>query len=319
MVDRSGQQFGDYRFLRHLGSGTFGDVYLGEQIYLKTYAAIKVLHAQLDQMEFERFLEEARTITALEHPHIVRVLSFSIQHQIPYLVMQLAQSSLKDRFAPSHPQPIEAILPYVRQAAKGLQYAHNQRVMHLDIKPANLLLSTQNQVLLADFGLATTLQTQRTHRTVHGFAGTAAYAAPEQFQNRPGLASDQYALGVIVYQWLVGRLPFEGDWLAIGHQKVNEDPPSLCTKVPSISSVVEDVVLRALAKNSSQRFASVQDFAAALEQAVQGKLNTSKQGTSSSAHQGTAPQQHLKLRPTEYDAIRQTLTLSPEDRVSYYP
>src|SRR5260370_27236114 len=268
MADLSGQQLGEYRIIGGLGSGTFGEVYEGQQIYLKTRVAVKVLHAQLDQAEFQRFVEEARTIAALEHPHIVRVLSFSIQQHTPYLVMQLAQSSLKDRFALGQPQTVETILPYVRQATEGLQYAHDQRIMHLDIKPANLLLTTQNQVLLADFGLAMVLQTQRTHLTLHGFAGTPGYAAPEQFQNKPSLASDQYALGVMVYQWLIGLLPFEGDWWAIGHQKVTQDPPLLRTHAPNISSAVEDVVLRALAKDPKARFATVQDFATALTQAA---------------------------------------------------
>jgi serine/threonine protein kinase len=273
-LDRIGQQVGDSRLLRRLGSGTFGEVYEGEQIYLKTHVAIKVLHTQLDRTEFQRFLEEARMIAALEHPHIVRVLSFSIQQHTPYLVMQLAQSSLKDRFALGQPQPVETILSYVRQAAEGLQHAHDQRMMHLDIKPANLLLTTQNQVLLADFGLAMVLQTQRTHQTLHGFAGTPGYAAPEQFQYKPCLASDQYALGMIVYQWLVGMLPFEGDWLAIGYQKLNQDPSPLRAKALNISSAVEDVVLRALAKAPSDRFGTVQDFAAALEQASQVEQST---------------------------------------------
>jgi serine/threonine protein kinase len=268
MPDLVGKQFGEYRLVRFLGNGTFGEVYEGEQIYLKTHVAIKVLHAQLDQAEFQRFVEEARTIAALEHSHIVRVLSFSIfQQHTPYLVMQLAQSSLKDRFALGQPQTVETILPYVRQATEGLQYAHDQRIMHLDIKPANLLLTTQNQVLLADFGLAMVLQTQRTHRTLHGFAGTPAYAAPEQFQNKPSLASDQYALGVMVYQWLTGMLPFEGDWWAIGHQKVTQDPPLLLTHTPTISSAVEDVILRSLAKDPKARFACVKEFAEALGKA----------------------------------------------------
>ncbi|MBO0789940.1 MAG: protein kinase [Ktedonobacteraceae bacterium] len=281
MADLSGQQFGDYRLLRCLGSGTFGEVYEGEQIYLKTHAAIKILRAQLDQAEREQFLKEARIIASLEHPHIARVLSFSIQQHTSYLVMQLAQRSLKDRFGSGHPQPIEAILPSFQQAAEGLQYAHDRRVMHLDIKPANLLLTAQEQVLLADFGLAMELRTQRTHQTLQGFAGTSAYAAPEQFQNKPCLASDQYALGVLLYQWLTGTFPFEGDWLAIGHQKVNQDCPLLRAKVKSISQDLESVVLRALARDPKSRFASASDFATALSQAVEGNLDATTHRTQS--------------------------------------
>ncbi len=268
MGDRSGEQVGDYQLLHLLGVGTFGEVYAAEQIYLKTKVAIKLLHAHLDQVEFQRFLAEARTIAALEHPHIVRVLSFSLQQQTPYLVMQLAQGSLKDWFTPGQPRSGAALLPYLKQAADGLHYAHDQRMMHLDIKPANLLLTTQNQVLLADFGLARVLQTQRTHQTLLGFAGTPAYAAPEQFQNKPGLASDQYALGVLVYQWLTGTLPFEGDWWAIGHQKLTKPPPPMRINVPSLSPTVEEVVLRALVPEPKDRFPDVRAFAAAFERAL---------------------------------------------------
>jgi serine/threonine protein kinase len=211
----------------------------------------------------------------------VRVLSFSIQQRTPYLVMQLAQSSLRDRFTPGHPQPVETILPYVKQAAAGLQFAHDQHIMHLDLKPANLLLTQQDQVLLADFGLARALQTHRTHQTLEGFAGTPAYAAPEQFQNKPCLASDQYALGALLYQWLTGTPPFEGDWLAIGHQKVNQDCPSLRTKVKSISQDLENVVLRSLARDPKSRFASVADFATALSQTAEGNLDATAHRTQS--------------------------------------
>lgn len=269
MTDRSGEQFGDYLLLSQLGTGTFGEVYEAEQIYLKTRVAIKIL-SQLDQAESQHFLEEARKVAALEHPHIVRVLSFSIQEHIPYLVMQLApRGSLKDLLTSSTAQLAAHLLPYLQQAAEGLHYAHEQRMIHLDIKPANLLLSAKQQILLADFGLALSLQPQRTHQTVRSFSGTPAYAAPEQFQNKPGLASDQYALGVIAYRWLTGSLPFQGDWFAIGHQKLSEEPPLLRTRAPGISPAVEQVVRQALAHDPKDRFSSVRDFAIAFEQACQ--------------------------------------------------
>jgi serine/threonine protein kinase len=279
MGDRSGEQFGDYQLLSLLGVGTFGEVYIGEHIYLKTQVAIKILHAHLNQMEFQRFVEEARTIAALEHPHIVRILSFSLEQHTPYLVMQLAQGSLKDHFVPGQPQPAVTLLPYLKQAAEGVQYAHDQRVMHLDIKPANLLLTSRDQLLLADFGLARVLQTQRTHQTMPGFAGTPAYAAPEQFQNKPSLASDQYALGVLVYQWLTGTLPFEGDWWAIGHQKLTKLPPPLRTRVKSLPPAIEEMVLRALATDPRDRFAAVSAFAAAFEQACLSAPLSTQQST----------------------------------------
>jgi len=124
--------------------------------------------------------------------------------------------------------------------------------------------------------------------SVKACADTPGYAAPEQFQNKPGLASDQYALGVMVYQWLVGMLPFEGDWWAIGHQKLTQDPPPLRAHVKSIPSAVEDVVSRALARDPKARFASVQDFATALAQAAQEHLDMESSIVPASFQQGAA-------------------------------
>jgi len=267
--NRSGEQLGDYRLLRKLGEGAFGEVYEAEQVYLGTKAAIKLLQAQLDQRELQAFLAEARKIAVLEHPHIARVLGFSFQGEMPYLVMQLAQGSLKDRFPAGQCQPIERILPVIQQAAEGLQYAHDQRIVHLDIKPANLLLGVQGQVLLADFGLSLVLSTKKTHQTMQGFAGTPYYAAPEQFENKPGLASDQYALAIMAYHWLTGVFPFDGEWFVIGHQKLSQEPPPLRAKLATISPAIEQTVLRALARSPKDRFPTIRDFAASLLQLSQ--------------------------------------------------
>ncbi len=294
MKDRSGEQFGDYRLRFQLGAGTFGEVYEAEHLYLNTRVAIKVL-THLDQADFQLFVEEARKVAALEHPHIVRVLGFSIQDQSPYLVMQLApRGSLKNLLTGNAPRPATELLPYLQQAADGLHYAHEQRLIHLDIKPANLLLDAQGQVLLADFGLALILQPQRTHQTVRDFSGTPAYAAPEQFQHKPGLASDQYSLAVIAYHWITGSLPFQGDWFAIGHKKLSEEPPLLRATVPDLSPGVEQVVRQALARNPGDRFPSVRDFALAFEQACQ----EGSRFTRSQAHPSNPGLSSLPLRST---------------------
>jgi serine/threonine protein kinase len=205
-----------------LGIGSFAEVYLGLHIHLGTEAAIKLLHAQLARpAEVEKFRQEAQTIAALKHPSIVRVLDFGIEQGAPYLVMDYAPNgSLRQRVARGQPAAPATIAPYVQQVAEALQYAHDQKLVHRDIKPENMLLGQRHEVLLSDFGIAVALQQTRTHLTVHGFSGTAVYAAPEQFKGQVGPASDQYALAVVVYEWLTDERPFQGDDLiAIGMAK----------------------------------------------------------------------------------------------------
>ncbi len=267
MADRVGQQLGNYRLLRLLGEGGFAEVYLGEQVYLKTRAAIKVLHTRLAQAELESFLSEARTIAGLKHPYIVRVLDFGVEGTTPFLVMDYAPGgTLREHIPKGGRLPLASILPVVRQIADALQYAHDQRLIHRDIKPENMLLDERNQVVLSDFGIATIVQSSHYQHT-EGVAGTAAYMAPEQLRGKPRPASDQYSLGIVIYEWLTGARPFQGSFAEIASQHLFEPPPPLREKLPTISPAVEQVVLRALAKDPRERFASVQDFAAAFEQA----------------------------------------------------
>ena len=269
MAHRVGQQFGNYRLARLLGLGGFAEVYLGEHIYLKTQAAIKIVHTLLDSDDLYDFLAEAQTIARLRHPHIIQVLDFGVEGGIPYLVMDYAPNgTLRARHRRGVPLPPGAFLPYVKQVADALQYAHDQRLIHRDIKPENMLLGRNQEVLLSDFGIATVAQTTA-HQRTQGFAGTAAYAAPEQLRGKPVFASDQYALAIIIYEWLAGETPFRGAQLEIAFQQVSVAPPSLRLIVPDLSPTIEQVVFTALAKAPQDRFASVRAFATALEQAIQ--------------------------------------------------
>src|SRR3989442_439533 len=208
MTDHSGQKLGNYRLLRLLGKGGFADVYLGEHIYLKTAAAIKVLHTQLTSEDMEGFLNEARTIAHLVHPHIVRVTDFGIEGETPFLVMDYAPNgTLRQRHPKGTQLPLSLIISYVKQIAGALQHAHNERLVHRDIKPENMLLGRQNELLLSDFGIALVAQSSR-YPSPQEIVGTAAYMSPEQIQGRPRPASDQYSLGVIVYEWVSGDRPF---------------------------------------------------------------------------------------------------------------
>src|SRR5947209_271441 len=206
-----GQQLGNYRLLRLLGRGGFAEVYLGEHIYLKSQAALKILHTQLTAEQQSAFVQEGQTLVRLHHPNIVRVLDFAIEAGIPFLVMEYAPNgTLHQRHPPGTRLSPDIIVSYLRQITSALQYAHDQGLIHCDVKPENMLLSLHNEVLLSDFGLALLASHAYSMHAQAGpsMKGTTPYLAPEQLQGKPCPQSDQYALGVVVYEWLCGRRPF---------------------------------------------------------------------------------------------------------------
>ena len=150
MTDLVGQSFGNYRLLRLLGAGTFAEVYLAEHGYLEVYAAIKVLHVRMVPSTHEQFRREAHTIAHLQHPHIVRVLDFDFRDQMPYLVMEYTPNgTLRTRHPKGTRLSLEQIVPYVKQIATALDYAHAQHVIHRDVKPENLLLNAKGEIVLS--------------------------------------------------------------------------------------------------------------------------------------------------------------------------
>jgi len=274
MQDYVGQQLGHYWLLRQVGKGGFANVYLGEHLHLGTQAAIKVLSTYLAEADNEQFRREASMIARLEHPHIVRVLDFGFQDGLPFLVMSYAPNgTLRQRYARGSRLPLPTIISYVRQLASALQFAHERKIIHRDVKPENMLLGTQGELLLSDFGIALTGQSSEYHDN-KGTAGTIAYMAPEQLQGKPRRASDQYSLGVVVYEWLCGEWPFQGTALEIALKHQIASSPPLREKVQPLSPAVEHVVLKALEKDPERRFESVQTFAMALEQASQESART---------------------------------------------
>ncbi len=267
MADRIGQQLGNYQLQRVIGTGGFAEVYLAEHKYLRTKAAIKILHAQLANDDQEYFLAEARTVAHLIHPHIIRVLEFGVENATPFLVMDYAPNGTLRQLHPKGSRvPLATVVSYVKQLAEALDYAHSEQVIHRDIKPENMLVGNKNDVLLSDFGIAQVAQSSR-YQNVRDMAGTIAYMAPEQISAHPRTASDQYSLGIVVYEWLTGERPFQGSFteIAVKHNLV--PPPSFHEKIPGMTLAVEEVVLTALAKEPQQRFATVSAFAHALEQA----------------------------------------------------
>jgi predicted ATPase/DNA-binding CsgD family transcriptional regulator len=265
MADRVGQHMGNYRLVALLGQGSYAEVYLGQHVRLPLHVALKVLHSHLTGHEAEHFQQEAETIARLAHPSIVRILDYDVQSGVPFLVMDYAPSgSLRRRYPKGTVVSLLQIVSYVKQIAAALQYAHEQKVIHRDVKPENMLLGRHEEVLLSDFGLAALAHSSASLSTQEAM-GTLPYMAPEQIEGHPRAASDQYALGVVVYEWLCGGCPFEGSFSEVLVQHLSIPPPPLRERVPAIPGEVEQVVLKTLAKDPKERFASVQDFSLALE------------------------------------------------------
>jgi serine/threonine protein kinase len=267
------QQLDRYRLIRLLGQSESSEVYLGEHMELHVPVAIKMLHRRIARSDLEKFLAQAYTLTQLEHPHIMQVFDFGIEDDRPFFVMTYAShGTLRQRHPKGTQVPIETIVFYVKQIASALQYVHDRMLIHRDIKPHNMLLGPGGEALLSDFGIAVTSQSIDTGLPgMPDFEGTVLYAAPEQLQGKPRRSSDQYALGVVVYEWLSGEWPFHGSFFKVAQQHMFDPPPSLRRdKGIDIAPVVEEVVLKALSKDPSKRFGSVSEFAEALEWASYG-------------------------------------------------
>jgi serine/threonine protein kinase len=266
MMNRAGQQFGNYRLVKFLGQGGFAEVYLGEHIHMGSFAAIKILNAQLVATNSQRFIQEARTLVTLEHPHIVRVKDCDIESGIPFLVMDYAPNgTLRQRHPGGTRVPLEQVVSYVSQVADALQYAHDRKFIHRDVKPENMLVGRSGEVLLSDFGIAVMSATSSIRYTKDS-AGTVIYMAPEQIERQAQPASDQYALGIVVYEWLCGEVPFQGSFGEITARHLHARPPSFREKGINIPPAVEGIVMRVLAKKPEGRFPSVKEFAFALRQ-----------------------------------------------------
>lgn len=271
MVGCTSPCLGNYRLLHLLCKGTIADVYLGKHIYLKTEAAIKVLHVMLHEEAIEHFREEARQLRLLEHPHIIHVRDMDIEDRIPFLIMEYAPGgTVRERHPQGIPLPLPTILAYTQQIASALDYAHAQNLIHLDLKPENLLLDQNGNILLSDFG-ETLLMRHVDEMDKQSIGGTLAYTAPEQIHGKPCPASDQYVLALLVYEWLSGRRPFSGSAAELCGQHLFASPPLLAAQIPSLPPAIDLVLGKALAKSAEARFATVSDFVAMLERAMRGE------------------------------------------------
>jgi eukaryotic-like serine/threonine-protein kinase len=270
-----GAHIGNYEVVGFIGTGSFGHVYkVREPAPLSRILALKVLRVeQFSEKARDSFFDEAQRIANLQHPNILPVYNFGLLPDgRPYLVMEYAPRTILDLFLkPDGTRRLafaEELLPYIQQAASALFHIHENGLIHQDIKPGNLLIGRNGQVLLSDFGATFYLGLQ-THASLGEVTGTAAYMPPEQWQGNPRRHSDQYALAVCIYELLAGRTPFnyrmmEQMWNA--HLKEPPQPPQQWnSRVPA---EVGAVLVRALAKNYQQRYSTVVEFSVGYAAAV---------------------------------------------------
>lgn len=278
-----------YLLIQFLGNGSFGDVYLGEHIREKTRFAVKILRDRLTNENIKEFVTEAGVCQLLRHEHIIRLYDYGLtDDHIPFLIMDYASNgTLLKRHPRGTRLSLDTVVSYVQPIASALQYAHNKEVIHRDVKPENILLGEDGKILVSDFGIAVVAQSSRSQKTGNP-GGTPTYMAPEQCQGKPLCASDQYALGVIVYEWLSGNPPFHGTPLQIMYHHLSTPPPPFKNEL-RIPPAIEDVVRKALAKDPKVRFACVKEFADELERA--------SQANSSISMPPSIPQQPTIVRP----------------------
>lgn len=273
MQELIGKTIGQYQIIEQIGKGGMATIFKAYQPSIDRYVAIKVLPQEFarDPNFVKRFAQEAKAIAALEHSHILPVHDFGTQDTINYMVMRYVPSgTLSDIMGTK--VPLKKVAKYVGDVARALDYAHSRGVVHRDIKPSNILIDDQGNVLLTDFGIAKIVEgSEGTQLTAAGsILGTPAYMSPEQAQstNIDG-RSDIYSLGVVLYELLTGQPPFQAETpfaVVIKHLHDPLPPPrSLDSTIPE---AFERVVLKAMAKNPADRFATAGAMADALDNAL---------------------------------------------------
>ncbi|MGB0386277.1 MAG: serine/threonine-protein kinase [Ardenticatenaceae bacterium] len=271
-MDLTGRKLGKYQIVKRLGRGGMAMVYEGYQPDLERHVAIKVLHKHLaaDPDFVERFRREARAMGQLQHRNLVRLIDFDIDNDQYYMVMEFIEGgTLGDYLKKKAPLPAEEALYIMGQLTDALGYAHDRGMIHRDIKPANIMFMAENgsHAVLMDFGLARILGEDG--MTVTGqMIGTPAYMSLEAVQgDKVDKRTDIYSLGVVLYEMLTGRTPYIANTPYKMILKQLHDPlPPPRQVYPALPEAVEQVVLKALAKEPNERYQSAQQFYQAIEQ-----------------------------------------------------
>lgn len=303
-----GEQLGPYEIVLQTGQGGMATVYKAYQPKLGRYVAIKVLHPTfLDDRDFRaRFEREARIIASLDHPHIVPVYDFDEGAGQPYLVMKYLEGRTLKNLLSDGGLPLEETLRMMSAVADALTYAHRKGVLHRDVKPSNIIIDENGIPYLTDFGLARMAQSGESTMSADMMIGTPHYISPEQGRGEKQLdgRTDVYSLGIILYELVVGRVPYSADTpYAIVHHHIYSAPPRPREINPDVPAEVEAVLLRALAKQPEERYETPNALLAAFRAAVErAGLQTLRTDRMSSA-------------PVQYEPSGQTRIEAPTPRI----
>lgn len=263
---------GNYEIVGRVGKGGMATVYRARQLNMQRDVAIKVMSADLaaDPEFVARFEREAHVIARLEHPRILPVHDFGHEGELFYLVMRLVEGESLYYRLKRGPLPLKTAARYLTQIAEALDYAHAEGVIHRDLKPNNILIDQWDNVYLMDFGLAKMMAATQSLTQTGVVLGTPAYMAPELWRGEPiDARTDVYALGVILYEMVVGHTPFESDTpFTLMYKHINDPPPSPRETMPDLPAEVEAVILKALAKNKDERYQSAGELARAFSDVV---------------------------------------------------
>lgn len=319
MSFKVGENIGPYRIIGQLGQGGMATVYKAYHASLDRYVALKALHQAFneDTTFTTRFQREARVVAKLEHPHIVPVYDYSEHESRPYLVMKFIEGdTLKARFQKGAltSQEIEQVADSVGSA---LGYAHQQGVLHRDIKPSNVLLSNEGIMYLADFGLARIAQAGESTLSSDSIMGTPQYISPEQAMGKKDLdaGTDIYSFGVMLYEMVVGQVPFSADTpFSIIHDHIYTALPLPRDVNPNVPEPVQRVLLKALAKDRADRYDTVEDLVKAFKNAWS-EAGVPMQGTAITMRPANLKQEKTKIQRQE-PIQKSVTTTSPEKKRS---
>jgi serine/threonine protein kinase len=269
---RAVQMLGAYQIISQIGRGGMATVYKAYHASMDRYVAIKILPHEFmhDETFLGRFQQEVRLIAKLEHPRILPVYDYGESEGTPYLVMRyLDAGTLKERMAAS-PLSLDEVDHFFTQLAEGLAYAHKRGVIHRDIKPSNALVDEHGDIFLTDFGVAKLVEGSKEFTTTGAMTGAPAYMSPEQAQGQKmDQRTDIYSLGIVLYEMLTHQLPFNAETpMAVILKKLQQPMPPPSQFRADIHPAIEAVLLKALAIEPGDRFASIQDFLSAWKQAL---------------------------------------------------